>query len=149
VRAQDTFFQQLQQILIGIFKAMLALLRHKKFGEIERSRFLQERIAPRMVRLRAWLRARNVPQAEERIQANAFFAATIAGDALAHMDENYSQDYFIERVEHMTEQSLFPSVYPRLSLGPGQRFASRGGYVLGFAQDGERRMTPLSDWIVP
>ena len=110
---------------------------------------LQERIAPRMVRLRAWLRARNVPQAEERIQANAFFAATIAGDALAHMDENYSQDYFIERVEHMTEQSLFPSVYPRLSLGPGQRFASRGGYVLGFAQDGERRMTPLSDWIVP
>lgn len=110
---------------------------------------LQERIAPRMARLRAWLRARNVPQAEERIQANAFFAATIAGDALAHMDENYSQDYFIERVEHMTEQSLFPSVYPRLSLGPGQRFASRGGYVVGFAQDGTGRTTPLSDWIVP
>ncbi len=110
---------------------------------------LQERIAPRMARLRAWLRARNVPQAEERIQANAFFAATIAGDALAHMDENYSQDYFIERVEHMTEQSLFPSVYPRLSLGPGQRFASRGGYVMGFAQDGGGRMTPLGEWVVP
>jgi len=79
-----------------------------------------------MARMGAWLRARNVPPADERIQANTYFAATIAGDALAHMDENFSRDYFIERVEHMTEQSLFPSVYPRLSLGPGQRFASRG-----------------------
>jgi len=110
---------------------------------------MRERLAPRMARMGAWLRARNVPPADERIQANAYFAATIAGDALAHMDENFSRDYFIERVEHMTEQSLFPSVYPRLSLGPGQRFASRGAYVTGYAQDGERRIVPLSEWIVP
>jgi len=110
---------------------------------------LKERIAPRMARMGAWLRARNVALVDQRLQANAYFAATIAGDVLAHMDENFSRDYFIERVEHMTEQSLFPSVYPRLSLGPGQRFASRGGYVAGYTPDGERRMMPLSGWIVP
>lgn len=108
---------------------------------------LQDQLEPRMARMQAWLRVRNVPLADERIQANAFFAATIAGDALAHMDEIFSRDYFIERVEHMTEQSLFPSVYPRLSLGPGQRFASRGGYVAGYARDGE--LKPLGGWIVP
>lgn len=106
---------------------------------------LAERRARHLTRMDVWLRARNVPLVDERIQANAFFAASIAGDALAHMDEIFSRDYFIERVEHMTEQSLFHSVYPRLSLGPGQRFASKGGYVTGFASDGARR----EEWIVP
>ncbi|MCK9199948.1 MAG: ABC transporter substrate-binding protein [Gallionella sp.] len=110
---------------------------------------LKEHMAQRLLRMEAWLRVRNIAPADTRIQANAFFAATIAGDALAHMDENFSRDYFIERVEHMTEQSLFPSVYPRLSLGPGQRFASRGGYVTGYTQDSGQRIVPLSDWIVP
>lgn len=105
--------------------------------------------APRMARMHAWLRARNVPPADEQIQANSFFAASIAGDALAHMDENFSRDYFIERVEHMTEQSLFHSVYPRLSLGPGQRFASKGGYVTGLEQDGAHGGEATGGWIVP
>lgn len=108
-----------------------------------------ERLARRMARMHVWLRVRNIAAAEERIQANAYFAATVAGDALAHMEEIFSRDYFIERVEHMTEQSLFPSVFPRLSLGPGQRFASKGGYVTGFAQDGVRRTALPGDWIVP
>jgi len=114
---------------------------------------LAERRARHLTRMNVWLRARNVPLVDERIQANAFFAAGIAGDALAHMDDIFSRDYFIERVEHMTEQSLFYSVYPRLSLGPGQRFASKGGYVTRFAQDsGEKDSgdkAALSEWIVP
>lgn len=109
---------------------------------------LPERRAQRLSKMKVWLRARNVPLLDERIQANTYFAATIAGDALAHMGDNFSRDYFIERVERMTEQSLFPAVYPRLSLGPGQRYASRGGYVAGFARDGDT-LTPLGGWIVP
>jgi cytochrome c553 len=110
---------------------------------------LPERFAQRLSKMKVWLRARNVPLTDERIQANTYFTAIIAGDALAHMDDNFSRDYFIERVERMTEQSLFPAVYPRLSLGPGQRYASRGGYVAGFARDGGNTLTPLGGWIVP
>jgi cytochrome c553 len=106
---------------------------------------LEERRARHLARMKVWLLARNVPLLDERIQANTFFTVTLAGDALAHMVGNYSRDYFIERIEHMTEQSLFPSVYPRLSLGPGQRFASKGGYVTGFTRDA----APTNDWIVP
>lgn len=106
-------------------------------------------LARRMMRMQAWLRARKVPLLDAHIQADAFFAASIAGDALAHMDENYSRDYFIERVEHMAELSLFPSVYPRLSLGPGQRFASKGAYVTRYTQDGGQGTSPAGDWIVP
>lgn len=102
--------------------------------------------ARHLARMNAWLRARQIPLGDARTQANAFFAATVAGDAVSHMGENFSRDYFIERIEQMAGTSLSPSIYPRLSLGPGQRFASRGGYILGF-QNG--MPVPVSDWLIP
>lgn len=110
---------------------------------------LASRRAQRLSRLDVWLRARNIPLLDERIQANTYFAVTVAGDALAHMEQNFSRDYFIERVEQMTEQSLSSAVYPRLSLGPGQRYASRGSYVVRFSGGGENMLVPVSEWIVP
>ena len=110
---------------------------------------LPEVRARHLARLNAWLRARHVAAGDPRIQANAFFAATIAGDALTHVGENFSRDYFIERIEQMVESALSPSIYPRLSLGPGQRFASRGGYIVGFPGEGDPSPVPLSGWLVP
>jgi ABC-type branched-subunit amino acid transport system substrate-binding protein len=102
-----------------------------------------------LARLNVWLRARNIALADARTQANAYFAATVTGDALAHIGENFSRDYFIERIEQMAETALSPSIYPRLSLGPGQRFASRGGYIVGFPRDADGVPVPVSDWLVP
>jgi hypothetical protein len=101
-----------------------------------------------LARLNVWLRARNIALADARTQANAYFAATVIGDAMSHIGENFSRDYFIERIEQMAETALLPSIYPRLSLGPGQRFASRGGYILGFPQ-GAKTPVPVSDWLIP
>ncbi|HSJ81079.1 MAG TPA: ABC transporter substrate-binding protein, partial [Thiobacillus sp.] len=105
--------------------------------------------ARHLARLNVWLRARNIALADARTQANAYFAATVTGDALAHIGENFSRDYFIERIEQMAETALSPSIYPRLSLGPGQRFASRGGYIVGFPRDADGVPVPVSDWLVP
>lgn len=40
------------------------------------------------------------------------------------------------------------TVYPRLSLAPGQRFASKGAFIVHFAADG-KAVVPESEWIVP
>ncbi len=41
------------------------------------------------------------------------------------------------------------TVYPRLSLGPGQRFASKGGYIVRFADTAGNKLVKESEWIVP
>jgi hypothetical protein len=104
---------------------------------------------PRLARMKAWLRSRNIPLGDERTQANAFFAATVTGDAMSHLGENFSRDYFIERIEQMTQTALSPSIYPHLSLGPGQRFASKGGYVVKFSAGVDGTPVAISEWLIP
>ena len=41
------------------------------------------------------------------------------------------------------------TIYPHLSLGPGQRFASKGGYIVRFADNRSEKVNEESGWIVP
>lgn len=100
-------------------------------------------------RVRAWLRSRGVERSHERIQANTHFALSITDHALMRLLQNYSRDYFIESVEHETENMPNPGVFPTLSLGPGQRFASRGSYIVKLPDSQTGRIEPVSGWIVP
>jgi len=91
---------------------------------------LPGRETPRIFRVRSWLRARRIETAFESVALKAYFAASLAEHAVTHMVDRFSRDYFVEFIEHETENSLNPGLYPHTSLGPGQRFASRGCYIL-------------------
>ena len=41
------------------------------------------------------------------------------------------------------------TMYPRLGLGPGQRFASKGGYIVRFEDAKSSKLIAESKWIVP
>ena len=64
------------------------------------------------------------------------------------MIDHFSQPYLIESIEHETENALNPGTYVRLSLGPGQRFASKGAYVVRMPGHAAG-LQPVSSWIVP
>jgi cytochrome oxidase Cu insertion factor (SCO1/SenC/PrrC family) len=101
---------------------------------------------PHIYRARAWLRSKGVVRMQERVQLNTYFALAVADHSLTNLAGNFSRDYFIETVEHETEVTPNPGVFPRLSLGPGQRFASKGSYIIKLSATG---IEPASDWIIP
>jgi hypothetical protein len=68
---------------------------------------------------------------------------------LEHIIDNFSRDYLLEYIEHEAENALNPGTFPRLSLGPGQRFASRGAYIITLDMASKHKIAPVSDWIVP
>jgi len=101
------------------------------------------------MRTRTWLKRKKIlDEGNFRLQANTFFTLTEVGGVIKHPLDNFSREYFIELIEHETDNALVTSVYPRLTLGPGQRFASRGGYVLRFPGNGAKPVA-VTEWIVP
>jgi len=102
-----------------------------------------------LLRTKVWLRAKKIAITDERVLANTYFVANMAGDAVSHLMSHYSTDYFIELVEHMIGRSLVTSVYPQLNLGPGQRFASKGAYIVKYSANQAKKIEPVTQWVIP
>ena len=52
-------------------------------------------------------------------------------------------------VEQETESTANPGVFPHMSLGPGQRFASKGCYIVRPSCDVQGEFEAASEWLVP
>jgi len=52
-------------------------------------------------------------------------------------------------MEVLLSHRLVNGYYPRLGLAPGQRFASKGGYFVHFAEPHGTRVVADSDWLTP
>ena len=96
-----------------------------------------------------WFRMRQIPVVAEQAQADAYLACIILADTINHMVDTFVRDYLVERVEEMLEHRILTGYYPRLALAPGQRFASKGGFIVHFAEPTGGRVVADGDWIVP
>jgi hypothetical protein len=68
---------------------------------------------------------------------------------IKHVLENFSREYLTARIEHRVDNALTSSVYPRVTLTPGQRFASKGCYIVELPDDDSGGLVPVSNWIIP
>lgn len=96
-----------------------------------------------------WFSIRNIPVADLQVQADTYLACGILAETLSHMTDAFVREYLVERVEDMLEHRLVTGYYPRLTLAPGQRFASKGGYLVRFADAAGTRIVADGEWIVP
>ncbi|HEY0766433.1 MAG TPA: hypothetical protein VGD47_00635 [Steroidobacteraceae bacterium] len=97
----------------------------------------------------SWFRIRKIPVLAQQVQVDTYLACGLASETLNHMVDAFVRDYLIERIEMALDHRALTGYYPRLTLAPGQRFASKGGYIVRFADPQGTKVTPLSEWITP
>jgi len=96
-----------------------------------------------------WFRLRGIPVRAQQAQADAYLGCVILSDTLNHMVDTFVRDYLVERIEATLGHRVLTGYYPRLSLAPGQRFASKGGYLVHFSGLQGDRIVADTDWISP
>jgi len=97
----------------------------------------------------SWFKIRHVPVVAEHVQTDTYVSLGILAETLTDMLDSFVRDYLVERVEVMLSHRLTNGYYPRLSLAPGQRFASKGGYVVHFVGPTGTAVAADGDWTVP
>lgn len=96
-----------------------------------------------------WFQIRQVPVVAEKAQADTYLACGIVAEAVNDMQDSFMRDFLLERIESMISRRQLSGYYPRLGLGPGQRFASKGAYLVRFASASGDAVTADGEWIVP
>ena len=96
-----------------------------------------------------WFSIRKIPVVAPQAQTDTWLACSIVSDAINHMADTFVRDYLVERIEEVLEHRVITGYYPRLALAPGQRFASKGGYIVRFAEASGPKVVALGDWITP
>ncbi len=104
-------------------------------------------IHPDSYRARAWIRSRKLPIPDWDLMRETFFALRLVDNALEPLQADYYRDYLIEILEHITEVGLDPGPFPRPELGPEQRVASRGVYIMRWDPI-DQVLVPVSPWVV-
>jgi hypothetical protein len=82
------------------------------------------------------------------VQTDTYLSCVILSETLGHMLDSFVRDFLLERMEMMLSRRLVNGYFAHLGLAPGQRFASKGGYLVHLA-DGSDKVIIDSDWITP
>lgn len=101
--------------------------------------------------LRPWLTDKGIV-GDEALLGNTLAACNLLNETMGRARGAMHRDFLVDLLESYPSgmgNAPAPQAYPRFSLGPGQRYSSKGAYVVRFAGDQLDRVEPVYDWIVP
>jgi hypothetical protein len=96
-----------------------------------------------------WFTLRHIPVVAEQAQIDTYLACSVLSDTVTHIGDLLNRDYLIETLEHTLDHRVVNGYYPRLSLAPNERFASKGGYFVHFAGRSGSGLVPETEWLTP
>ena len=96
-----------------------------------------------------WMRFKQVPVVDERTQTDTFLACLIASETVTMIGEDLIRDHLLEMLEMHVGTRVVNGYYPRLGLAAGQRFGSKGGFLVRFADAQGVRVVADGDWTAP
>ena len=95
-----------------------------------------------------WLTAKKIPQTNPVISAKVYFLTRMLAQVLTNMRGDCYRDFFLDLFDVLEDQTATVAAFPRLSFGPGQRYASKGCYIVAVTKGPEPKIIKRSDWIV-
>ncbi len=95
-----------------------------------------------------WLRVRNIPLGNIEIQTKSYYLGWILSMALMHMGSDYYRDFFLDCFDMLNDEVYAIANYDRLTFGPGQRYGSKGCYLVQLGPGPEPQIIRKSDWLV-
>jgi ABC-type branched-subunit amino acid transport system substrate-binding protein len=90
-------------------------------------------------------RGKENPGDPQRIGSRMYTLAQLLAAGHASMDQNFYRDNFLDVLSELPDQNQ--TDYERLSFGPGQRYASKGCYIMQLTADADPRLVKASEWI--
>jgi hypothetical protein len=82
------------------------------------------------------------------IQAKTSFDVMIVTKSIFMLKGYFSRDRFLEVIDMMRDEVMVP-LYTRLSFGPGQRYISKGCYIVQLTDGPTPKMLKVSEWVIP
>lgn len=95
-----------------------------------------------------WLRIRHIEPTGDPLDDQVYYIGWLLTGILNHVRSDFYRDYFFDCVDMMNDEVYAAPLYPRLSFGPGQRYAAKGCYLVRLGHGDEPRLVPVSDWII-
>ena len=93
-----------------------------------------------------WVKNARGPSDGKRISTRVYSLMRLVSEAMMHMGTNYYRDTFFDAVGMEGDKDEYPD-YVRLSFGPGQRYASKGCYIVQLAPGPIPELSGRSDWV--
>lgn len=97
--------------------------------------------------IRSWLKLRKVPETDLDTHAAAYFVGGHLTNALMMMKTNFYSDFLLDTTDMMIDADYTIATFPRLSFGPGQRYAAKGCYIVAVNAAGEPEPVAGGDWV--
>ncbi len=110
---------------------------------------LPEDVGRSRLAVESWLRAKGIPVTNFEIQAKGYFLGWMLAATVKFMRDDFYRDYFFDVMDMMRDEYYsVGAIYPRLSFGPGQRYASKGCYVVQLDEGDPPKLVKRSEWVI-
>lgn len=96
-----------------------------------------------------WMHFKQIPVVDERVQTDTWLACLAVSETVSMIGEDLVRDHLLETLEMHLGTRVVNGYFPRLGLAAGQRFASKGGFLVRFASPQGATLAADGDWNVP
>ena len=102
----------------------------------------------RLKAVEQWCKVRKVPYTHPEILARMYYAGWFLSDVFMCLKNDYYRDYLLDAADMLKDQTYAIALYPRLSYGQGQRYSSKGCYLVALGPGPKPELIPKTDWVI-